>query len=75
MVTVHVGEGGAPSGPRLRGEVERTIFVGSVWKTIVALPGGARIVASEPPSSHGYIQPGTAVSVSWGVESAVLLAE
>jgi spermidine/putrescine transport system ATP-binding protein len=77
MVTVHTGgktpEDGAR--PSLEGTVEETIFMGSVWKTIVRLPGGSRIVASEPPSSHGYIEPGTAVSVVWEAERAVLLPE
>ena len=59
----------------LTGTVEETIFVGSVWKTIVRLPGGGKITASEPPSSHGYIPPGTPVTVEWSAESAVVLSE
>jgi spermidine/putrescine transport system ATP-binding protein len=79
MVTVHTGARapGDDARPSLEGTVEETIFMGSVWKTIVKLPGGSttRIVASEPPSSHGYIAPGTAVSVVWEAERAVLLPE
>ena len=73
MVTVH--KEGEPSGEgvRLAGKVEETIFVGSVWKTAVRLDHGARVVASEPPSSHGYIEPGTAVVVTWAPKSAVVL--
>ncbi len=76
MVTVRLGEPGARSGDRasLAGTVEETIFVGSVWKTIVRTPGGAKVTASEPPGSHGYIAPGTAVVVEWAVEGAVVLA-
>jgi spermidine/putrescine transport system ATP-binding protein len=59
----------------LAGTVEETIFVGSAWKTIVRLADGTRIVASEPPSSHGAIAPGTAVRVAWGAERAVVLSE
>lgn len=77
MVTVHTGAKAPGDGarPSLEGKVEETIFMGSLWKTIVRLPGGSRIVASEPPSSHGYIAPGTAVSVVWDAERAVLLPE
>jgi ABC-type Fe3+/spermidine/putrescine transport system ATPase subunit len=77
MVTVHTDARapGDEARPSLEGTVEETIFMGSVWKTIVKLPGGSRIVASEPPSSHGYIAPGTAVSVVWEAERAVLLPE
>ena len=77
MVTVVTKEGGSPGDgrPLLKGTVEATLFVGSVWKTMVKLPGGSMIVASEPPGSHGYIEPGTAVSVGWEVESAVVLSE
>jgi spermidine/putrescine transport system ATP-binding protein len=77
MVTVHTGARapGDDARPSLVGTVEETIFMGSLWKTIVKLPGGAKIVASEPPSSHGYIAPGTAVSVVWEAERAVLLPE
>jgi spermidine/putrescine transport system ATP-binding protein len=77
MVTVHTGAKapGDAARPSLEGKVEETIFMGSLWKTIVRLPGGSRIVASEPPSSHGYIAPGTAVSVVWEAERAVLLPE
>ena len=77
MVTVHTGARAPGDGarPSLEGTVEETIFMGSLWKTIVRLPGGSRIVASEPPSSHGYIAPGTAVSVVWDAERAVLLPE
>jgi spermidine/putrescine transport system ATP-binding protein len=64
--------GGAVSVP---GSVEETIFVGPVWKTIVRLPFGARVIASEPPRSEGRVAPGTAVRVEWAVESAVVLAE
>ncbi len=59
----------------LTGTVEETIFVGSVWKTIVRLPGGGRLTASEPPTSHGYIPPGTPVTATWSAESAVVLSE
>ncbi len=77
MVTVYTGAKAPGDGarPSLEGKVEETIFMGSLWKTIVRLPGGSRIVASEPPSSHGYIAPGTAVSVVWDAERAVLLPE
>ena len=77
MVTVHTGAKapGDRARPSLEGTVEETIFMGSLWKTIVRLPGGSKIVASEPPSSHGYIAPGTAVSVVWEAERAVLLPE
>jgi spermidine/putrescine transport system ATP-binding protein len=77
MVTVTLLSGGEPlsAGPALSGAVEETIFVGSVWKTIVKLPGNAKIVASEPPSSHGYLEPGTAVLVGWDSARAVLLTE
>ena len=77
MVTVHTGARAPGDGarPSLEGTVEETIFMGSLWKTIVRLPGGSRIVASEPPSSHRYIAPGTAVSVVWDAERAVLLPE
>ena len=36
---------------------------------LVRTAGGARVVASEPPASHGYIEPGTAVAVEWAVDS------
>jgi spermidine/putrescine transport system ATP-binding protein len=77
MVTVHAGAKTPEDGarPSLEGTVEETIFMGSVWKTIIRLPGGSTIVASEPPSSHGHIAPGTAVSVVWEAERAVLLPE
>jgi ABC-type Fe3+/spermidine/putrescine transport system ATPase subunit len=80
MITVELLEGARAQGedgarPRLEGTVEETIFVGSVWKTIIRLPGGAKIVASEPPSAHGVIAPGTAVCVRWEAESAVVLAD
>jgi spermidine/putrescine transport system ATP-binding protein len=77
MVTVRVGNAESASGSRasLPATVEETIFVGSVWKTIVKTAGGARVTASEPPGSHGYIAPGTKVFVEWAVESAVVLPE
>jgi spermidine/putrescine transport system ATP-binding protein len=86
MVTVRIPKDGEPAaagahraGPpptaSLPGTVEETIFVGSVWKTIVKTAGGARVTASEPPGSHGYIAPGTEVSVEWAVGSAVVLPE
>jgi spermidine/putrescine transport system ATP-binding protein len=77
MVTVTLLSSGQEGEGRLAlpGTVEETIFVGSVWKTIVKLPDGARIVASEPPSSHGYLAPGTAVLLGWEAARAVLLAE
>jgi spermidine/putrescine transport system ATP-binding protein len=70
-------EGAAPAGGRvsLRGFVEETIFVGPVWKTIVRLPGGTRVIATEPPRPEGRAAPGTAVRVEWAMESAVMLAE
>jgi spermidine/putrescine transport system ATP-binding protein len=77
MVTVSLLSEGKEREARsgLGGTVEETIFVGSVWKTIVKLPGNARIVASEPPSSHGYLEPGTAVLLGWESARAVLLAD
>jgi len=80
MITVKTlgeGEPGADNSKlvSLEGKVEETIFVGSVWKTIVRAEGGARVTASEPPSSHGYIAPGTRVRVEWESASAVVLAE
>lgn len=70
------GEGALPEGgPSLSGTVEETIFVGSTWKTIVRLANGAKMVASEPPGSHGYLAPGRSVVVRWNVEHAVLLDE
>ena len=77
MVTVKTTNGAntISAHPALRGTVEETIFVGSVWKTIVRLPGGEKVTASEPPTSHGYIEPGTAVTVEWAAESAVVLSE
>ena len=77
MVTVRISDAGSAQAGRasLAGTVEETIFVGSVWKTIVRTAGGARVTASEPPGSHGYIEPGTKVSVEWAIESAVVLPE
>jgi spermidine/putrescine transport system ATP-binding protein len=70
------GEGALPDGgPSLSGTVEETIFVGSTWKTIVRLDGGAKMVASEPPGSHGYLASGLSVVVRWDAEHAVLLDE
>jgi len=70
------GEGvSSEGGPSLSGTVEETIFVGSTWKTIVRLEGGAKMVASEPPGSHGYLAPGLSVVVRWDAEHAVLLEE
>jgi spermidine/putrescine transport system ATP-binding protein len=77
MVTVTLQSEGKEreARPALEGTVEETIFVGSVWKTIVKLKGGARIVASEPPSSRGYLAPGTAAYVGWEPARAVVLVE
>jgi spermidine/putrescine transport system ATP-binding protein len=57
----------------LEGTVEETVFVGNHRKTIVRLPGGARIVASEPPFARGALEPGKRVYVGWASESAVVL--
>jgi len=76
MISVREGKKGAgESGAvALPGKVEETVFVGAVWRTIVRLAGGERIVATEPPASHGYIEPGTPVVVGWAPESAVVLS-
>jgi spermidine/putrescine transport system ATP-binding protein len=77
MVSVRVWNAGSVAAGRasLAGTVEATIFVGSVWKTIVKTADGGRVTASEPPSSHGHMEPGAEVSVEWAVESAVVLPE
>jgi spermidine/putrescine transport system ATP-binding protein len=59
----------------LQGTVEETIFVGSMWKTIVSLAEGVKVVATEPPVSHAFIAPGTAVRVEWEAGRAVVLSE
>jgi spermidine/putrescine transport system ATP-binding protein len=81
-VTVRIaadGEGPAPSGGGvtgvLHGKVEETIFVGSMWKTIIRLADGEKLVATEPPSSHGYVDPGTPVRVEWEAARAVVLSD
>jgi spermidine/putrescine transport system ATP-binding protein len=76
-VTVKAEEEGSrpEGGPSLSGTVEETIFVGSTWKTIVRLANGEKMVASEPPGSHGYLAPGLSVVVRWDAEHAVLLDE
>lgn len=74
MVSVRrAGESAGNSVIALRGEVEETIFVGSAWKTMVKLEAGPNMVATEPPSSHGYLEPGTKVDVSWLPQHGVVL--
>jgi spermidine/putrescine transport system ATP-binding protein len=68
-------EAGGGAQASLAGTVEETVFVGSVWKTVVRLAGGAKVVASEPPSSRQALSPGTAVRVEWGTERAIVLFE
>lgn len=78
MVSVHkVAESNANgnSGVTLGGEVEETVFVGSAWKTMVRLEAGSRIIATEPPSSHGYLEPGAKVSVTWAAQNGVVLEQ
>jgi spermidine/putrescine transport system ATP-binding protein len=65
--------GAAADGISLAGIVEETVFVGSVWKTMVRLSGGARVIATEPPASHGHIAPGTPVVVGWSPPDGVVL--
>lgn len=57
----------------LPGEVEETVFVGAAWKTMVRLAAGPRMMATEPPSSHGYLEPGTKVTVGWLPRNGVVL--
>ncbi|MBK9263914.1 MAG: ABC transporter ATP-binding protein [Polyangiaceae bacterium] len=78
MVTVTKSEAKANGGSlpiALAGEVEETVFVGAAWKTMVRLAHGPKIMATEPPSSHGYLEPGTKVVVGWAPENAVVLEE
>ncbi|HRI67775.1 MAG TPA: ABC transporter ATP-binding protein [Polyangium sp.] len=76
MVSVHKTNGGSESGAiALPGEVEETVFVGSAWKTMVRLAAGARIMATEPPSSHGHLEVGTKVHVSWAPQNGVVLEQ
>jgi spermidine/putrescine transport system ATP-binding protein len=73
MVSVKKAGDGAGNGFSLEGTVEETVFVGSVWKTMIRLSSGARVVATEPPTSHGYIEPGASVLVGWSPASGVVL--
>ncbi|MDI1429389.1 ABC transporter ATP-binding protein [Polyangium sorediatum] len=73
MVTVRKAEGHESEGVVLPGTVEETVFVGSVWKTVVRLKSGERVVATEPPATHGELEQGTSVVVGWNPKSAVVL--
>ncbi|MDC3981151.1 ABC transporter ATP-binding protein [Polyangium jinanense] len=73
MVSVRKADDGEIQGVALPGTVEETVFVGSVWKTVVRLAGGERVVATEPPATHGHIEHGTSVVVGWNPKSAVVL--
>lgn len=73
MVTVHKREQKSELPIALPGEVEETVFVGAAWKTMVRLDAGPRLMATEPPSSHGYLEPGTKVKVGWLPRNGVVL--
>jgi ABC-type Fe3+/spermidine/putrescine transport system ATPase subunit len=78
MVTVHKAEGAGGDAAlpiALAGVVEETVFVGSAWKTMVRLSNGSRLMATEPPASHGYLEQGTKVVVGWVPENGVVLEE
>ncbi len=75
VVNVVGDKGGSGLPISLTGDVEETVFVGSAWKTMVRLASGQRIMATEPPSSHGYLERGAKVAVGWAPQNGVVLEE
>lgn len=57
---------------RLRGIVKEHIYVGSIVKTVVALPNGQRLQLSRHPHSE-LPEIGSAVTVYWDMDKAVIM--
>ena len=57
---------------RLRGIVKEHVYVGSIVKTVVALPNGQRLRLNQHPHSR-LPQIGSAVTVYWDMDKAVIM--
>ena len=57
---------------RLRGIVKEHIYVGSIIKTVVALPNGQRLRLNQHPHSE-LPAIGSAVTVYWDMDKAVIM--
>ncbi len=57
---------------RLRGIVKEHIYVGSIVKTVVALPNGQRLKLNKHPHSD-LPDVGAAVTIYWDMDKAVIM--
>ncbi len=57
---------------RLRGIVKEHVYVGSIVKTVVALPNGQRLRLNQHPHS-ALPEIGSAVTVYWDMDKAVIM--